>query len=248
MTLSGCPRIITRSTQILSSENSASTLSRSLTSRLDHLKTQYKRDLVPLTAERESLVREVAELKAARDVFLEETTMLNARNEELAQLNAIYARRTEAALPDGISNGSGREKQSNSFERQRLPQVLQPSATASTNTSLTTDESSDSKFVKVQKPDQTDAPATLRGKFKWRMKQEQAATVSPGGDKRRMKQHVFQQISVLRFTRCDHCGEKLWGSQARCTGAFEQNIEGCFICSNSIVCSQAAILRSTRDA
>ncbi|TFL02525.1 hypothetical protein BDV98DRAFT_528221 [Pterulicium gracile] len=29
--------------------------------------------------------------------------------------------------------------------------------------------------------------------------------------------HTFQQVSVLRFTRCDHCGEKLWGSQLKCS-------------------------------
>jgi len=175
-------------------------------------------------------MREIAELKAARDVFLEETTMLNARNEELAQLNAMYARRMEAALPDSASNGSAR-KQSNSFEAQQPPQIIQPSATSSTNASFTTDEGLDSRFVKVHKPDQIEAPATLRGKFKWRIKQEHTTVVSPDNNdgRRRGKQHNFQQINVLRFTRCDHCGEKLWGSQARCTGACHKLfVEGCF--------------------
>jgi hypothetical protein len=30
--------------------------------------------------------------------------------------------------------------------------------------------------------------------------------------------HAFQQVSVLRLARCDHCGDKLWGSQLRCSG------------------------------
>ena len=32
------------------------------------------------------------------------------------------------------------------------------------------------------------------------------------------REHTFQQLSVLRFTRCDHCGDKMWGSQLRCSG------------------------------
>ncbi|KAJ3507749.1 hypothetical protein NMY22_g16831 [Coprinellus aureogranulatus] len=36
-------------------------------------------------------------------------------------------------------------------------------------------------------------------------------------------EHNFQQLSVLRFTRCDHCGDKMWGSQLKCT-----------VCSTSI--------------
>ena len=63
--------------------------------RLDNIKSQYQHDLVPLTQQREALQREIAELKAVRDVFLEETTTLNARNEELAQLSAQYTRKLE---------------------------------------------------------------------------------------------------------------------------------------------------------
>ena len=33
-------------------------------------------------------------------------------------------------------------------------------------------------------------------------------------------EHVFQQVSVLRVARCDHCGDKMWGSQLRCTSEF----------------------------
>jgi len=31
---------------------------------------------------------------------------------------------------------------------------------------------------------------------------------------------LFQQVSVLRLSKCDHCAEKLWGSQARCQSTY----------------------------
>ena len=40
------------------------------------------------------------ELRTARDTFLEETTVLNARNEELAQLSAQYTRRIDVATSE----------------------------------------------------------------------------------------------------------------------------------------------------
>ncbi|KAG8911677.1 hypothetical protein FRC00_006022, partial [Tulasnella sp. 408] len=75
-----------------------STLTRSLTTRFDNLKSQYKKDLEPLKQQREALIREINELKEARDIFLEETTALNARNEELAELNSQIQRQIEATL------------------------------------------------------------------------------------------------------------------------------------------------------
>ena len=74
-------------------------IGRSLTMRLDNIKRQYQRDLLPLTQQKEALVRELLELKEARDVFLEETAVLGARNEELAQLNAQYERKLELGHP-----------------------------------------------------------------------------------------------------------------------------------------------------
>ena len=35
---------------------------------------------------------------------------------------------------------------------------------------------------------------------------------------RSVREHSFQQLSALRFARCDHCGDKMWGSHLRCTG------------------------------
>ncbi|KAA1471697.1 RhoGAP-domain-containing protein [Dentipellis sp. KUC8613] len=211
------------SPSIADSDKTGVSVSRSLTTRLDKLKSHYKRELVPLTEEREALLREIAELKGARDVFLEETTMLNARNEELAQLNALYARRMEngtAPARRSADGNSGDEKRSLSLDKPQPPQpAMQPSNTVLTTASLATDESTESKFVKVQKPDPNESPATLRGKFRWRAMREitGASNLAQENNEKGGLKHAFQQLNVLRFTRCDHCGDKLWGSLCRCS-------------------------------
>ncbi|KAH9007968.1 hypothetical protein EDB83DRAFT_2236080 [Lactarius deliciosus] len=189
-------------------------ISSSLSTRLDNLKAQYQGELVSLTDERESLLREIAELRSARDVFLEETTMLNERNEELAQLNAHYMRRIEVASSEPLR--LAREKPS--LEHQRPPVVLQSSHTANSSFGTFSDESADStKYPRVQKPPAGDAPMRV---FKWRGNaKEAAATASTGPDSANEKswlKHTFQHANVLRLTKCDHCGDKLWGSQLRC--------------------------------
>ena len=80
-----------------------------------------------------------------RDAYLEETTMLSARNEELAQLHAQYLRRLETTS-DG-SHGSQREP---SLDQAR-PLGLSSSVTSSTT--AFSEESTESRFVKVMKPD-----------------------------------------------------------------------------------------------
>jgi Rho-type GTPase-activating protein 1/2 len=193
------------------SDREVANLSRSLSIRLDNVKAQYRGELVSLADERETLIREIAELRSARDVFLEETTMLNARNEELAQLNAHYMRRIEAASPEA------REKPS--LDSQHSVVNSQPSNPVNGLLASSTDESVDSsRSAKAPKPSSSDA-AALRV-FKWRGNNKEAsAATSPaldGANERNIYKHTFQQVSVLRFTRCDHCGEKLWGSQFRC--------------------------------
>ena len=68
-----------------------------------------------------------------------------------------------------------------------------------------------------------------RPRFKWpgsrAPKENVALSTAPngmvpvGGDGKPKwrTEHVFQQISVLRVARCDHCGDKMWGSQLKCT-------------------------------
>ena len=188
----------------------------SLSTRLDDLKSQYQGELVALTDDRELLLREIAELRSARDVFLEETTMLNSRNEELAQLNAHYMRRIEAAS----SEPPQLARETQSLERQRQAVILQPSHTANSSFGTSTDESAEyTRHARTQKP--TSGDAALRV-FKWRGNtKEAAATASTGPESANEKswlRHAFQHVNVLRLAKCDHCGDKLWGSQLRCQG------------------------------
>ena len=228
-------------------------LGRSLTMRLDNIKIQYQRELIPLTQQRETLAREIADLKAARDTFLEETTVLNARNEELAQLSAQYARRMEAPVPappphtpkpEGLATV---EKKSNSFERSR-PQpapaptpTMQPSVSNSTVASTTT--LTDDPNTTFKKLPEMPSPAVPRaGKFKWPGSKPRDPVSSvlvldqkaPG-----RLEHTFQQLSILRFTRCDHCGDKMWGSQLRCSCKYHSQYkirftDGVAACSLSV--------------
>jgi hypothetical protein len=211
-----------------------SNLGRSLTTRLDTIKKQYQRDLIPLREERENLAREIAELKGVRDVFLEETTVLNARNEELAQLSAQYARRMVPIpeTPQKPQPATPSRSQHAQQSSQHL-NTLTPSATGSSSAS---DDTHESRF-KVEAP----TPSKGKGGFKWPGSRTRDAprdviltpAVTPAPEPRQNAPeprqqkattfaHNFQQLSVLRFTRCDHCADKMWGSQLRCTsGSFD---------------------------
>ena len=200
-------------------------LGRSLTKRLETIRNQYQRDLVPLNEQKESLSREIAELKAVRDVFLEETTVLNARNEELAQLSAVYARRIDNTPETPIKNLqelSQPQQLQTSFDTPR-PQLLAPSLSSSTSGSSTThDETHESRYMRTPRSE-IDLHTPAKPKFKWPgSKARELVSPSPSMETNKGKTHIehnFQQLSVLRFTRCDHCGDKMWGSQLRCTGA-----------------------------
>jgi len=220
---------------VSSGEVSAAQLSRSLTMRLDNIKKQYQHELIPLTQQRDTLIREIAELRSAREQFLEETTVLNARNEELAQLSAQYSRRMEAARsdmplppdmpPEKLQPTVLREKKSTSFDQGRPTQEplfpIQPSlSTGSYHSALTIVDDREIKVIRVPKPDFTDAMPTLKhGIFKWpgyRVKDHMLAPSDPRSKSN--FEHNFQPAGALRFTRCDHCADKLWGgSHFRCT-------------------------------
>jgi hypothetical protein len=204
-------------------DGDGTSLSQSLSTRLDNLKAQYKSELMSLSNERESLLREVAELQIARNVFLEETTMLNVRNEELAHLNAHYMRRIELAAS---SEPLPPVRENQSFERHRPVKPLQPSHTVNASIGLSSDESHESaKYVKVQQVQQksTTGDAALRV-FKWRGNHKEGSTASlaalDGPNEKSWLKHAFQNVSVLRLSKCDHCSEKLWGSQARCQSTY----------------------------
>jgi len=196
-------------------------LSWSLSTRLDNLKIQYKGELVSLIDERESLFREIAELQSARDVFLEETTMLNARNEELAQLNAHYMRRIEAISSESSMPAQEQRLSERERERQHPPLALQFSHTVNSSIGASSDEGADlAKYTKGQQKHSTgDAHSRV---FKWRGNNKETNAAAPaahtqdGPNEKNWPGHTFQQVSVLRLSKCDHCSEKLWGSQARC--------------------------------
>ncbi|KAJ3850321.1 signal transducer [Lentinula lateritia] len=205
-------------------------LSRSLTKRLDNLKSQYQRDLVPLTQQREALTREVMELKAARDVFLEETTVLNARNEELAQLSAQYSRRVAMAPPNAPSNPNGTETPSKNVGPMIVEtpvridsRNIQQQQTPQQSHQLSAYSSVEEFDVRKTKVEETHTPSRGPVKvFKWgsRAKEVSAPIAQSVAEKVKIghMEHSFQPLSLLRFTRCDHCGEKMWGSQLRCMG------------------------------
>ncbi|KAH7911029.1 RhoGAP-domain-containing protein [Hygrophoropsis aurantiaca] len=224
-------------------------LSRSLTMRLDTIKTQYQHELIPLTQQREALAREVAELKASREQFLEETTFLNARNEELAQLSAQYTRRIESSRSgtptfEVVSNKEDsaiREKKSTSFDRIR-PQQDVPSLAVSAPSTSTLVEDHEIRAGRTLRPDIADSstPMSKAGKFiKWPGSRGRDISFSSGDHKGKVRpEHNFQQASALRFTKCDHCGDKLWGgSQLRCSSC---HISVHSRCANQVqvLCSQ----------
>jgi Rho-type GTPase-activating protein 1/2 len=201
---------------------------RSLAMRLENVKTQYQNDILPLAQQREALVREVAELKAVRDVFLEETTVLNARNEELAQLSTLYTRRVESSTPEQppqLAHVPGRVA---SLEKSR--QGAATSQSISSSITAHTSDDGDPRF-KAQRTETTVESSTpqSKGKFmKWpgsKAKDFVSSAVSAIAVPEFVKgkpflEHTFQQLSVLRFTRCNQCGDKMFGSQLRCSGKF----------------------------
>lgn len=214
-----------RSTGDPSPDETGSKLSRNLTTRLDKIKRQYKRELLPLTQQRERLEREIDELKANRDLLLEETTMLNLRNEELAQLTQQYLRRMEAT--DVSPTPAKREKSGHSLDKPRPPQYNGSASTSTLNDEV------EPRVIRMGKSDVLEAPASSfrPPKFlKWHGKasrehlaKEPAIHIvppemTPPKPRSVNREHAFQQFSALRFARCDHCGDKMWGGHLRCTG------------------------------
>lgn len=70
---------------------------RDLVARFEKIKEKYRREIDGLSAERDALLIEVEELRQSRDVFADETTALNAKNEELSSTLALLQRRVEHA-------------------------------------------------------------------------------------------------------------------------------------------------------
>ena len=219
--------------------------------RLDNIKKQYQHELVPLTQQREALAREIQELKQAREVFLEETAVLNARNEELAQLNSQYERRLESAAVTAAPTNqqvsattSTQQLKADTWKSSRNAPGITNALSSSTASSVTlgddpTERAAISKPIQaIHRVDIAEVPVAQTRQagigLRWpgkRANKDAAANLASSSDnskgKKRMD-HSFQQLSILRIARCDHCGEKMWGSQVRCTG--ESNL-----CSSNTV-------------
>jgi hypothetical protein len=169
-----------------SSPSSQPSLSRSLSVRLDTVKNQYRAELEPLMAEKESLTREIAELKDTRQAQLEESTTLHARNEELSDLQRSLAQQVETAqeiierasrqkafnprLHD-LNSSTSSSRTGHSMNSPSLSSL--PTLSSSGTTTSDYRESSENevaKFVKVVKPEHyepaTAVPAVVR-KFRW---------------------------------------------------------------------------------
>lgn len=207
--------------------------------RLDNIKKQYQHELIPLTSQRESLLREILELKQAREVFLEETAVLNARNEELAQLNAQYERRLESSASSTPSRATHhgtipasvvQSLKTDTWKSSRNAPGIANALSSSTASSVTLGEDPAEKAAAakpIQKPDVSETPVIQSRQpgigLRWPGKKANKdlpanpSSVSDNSKGKKRMDHTFQQLSILRIARCDHCTEKMWGSQVRCT-------------------------------
>lgn len=206
-----------------------------MTNRLDTIKEQYREELEPLTAQREALQREIADLRETKDQFLEESTALAAKNEELAELNASLTRQNEV-LQDSLARGRGPTVFQNKIRTH--PSGSPSLSSLATSATLQEVPEETAKVLRAPKPETIEAAPARR--FKWNkfskgpdVSSTSASISKPlalmGGEKRGgglprpsteygFKDHSFQQHSTMRFTRCDVCQEKMWGLQeVKCT-------------------------------
>ncbi|WRT70298.1 uncharacterized protein IL334_007296 [Kwoniella shivajii] len=196
------------STDSSNGDDAASSLSRSLTNRLDTIKEQYREELEPLTAQREALQREIAELRETKESFLEESAALAAKNEELAELNASLSRQAEAVQdnlsrvrPPTIFNKNGRSHPSGSPSLSSL----------ATSATLQEVPEETARVVKVTKPEPIEAAPARR--FKWYKSSKGPDSSNRPSTEFGLRDHNFTQHSTMRLTRCELCQEKMWGLQ-----------------------------------
>jgi hypothetical protein len=215
----------------------SATLTRSITSKLNNLKDKYRRELEPLTAEKQVLKREISDLRDTRNLYLEESVELSTRNEELVERNTRLAKQTEA-MQDMLN----RHHRPPHLRGARQHISGSPSMSSLTTSATLHDHPDDMlkgmKALKIE-PLET-APAARRFKNKWYKSSkgpeiQHIASVSiskplttlnekskprPSHDPA-IREHVFQPHSILRFCKCEHCGDKMWGLQEqRCASTF----------------------------
>ncbi|WWC91633.1 uncharacterized protein L201_006579 [Kwoniella dendrophila CBS 6074] len=158
-------------------DDAASSLSRSLTNRLDTIKEQYREELEPLTAQREALQREIAELRETKESFLEESAALAAKNEELAELNASLSRQAET-VQDHLSrirpptifgnlSGNNNSKVTVSSSGRTHPSGSPSLSSLATSATLQEVPEETARVVKVTKPEPQPIEAAPARRFKW---------------------------------------------------------------------------------
>ena len=224
-------------------------LSRSLTNRFDNIRIKYRSEIEPLFEQRETLFRELNELKIAKETSLEEATRLTAQNENLQELGVKMQHQHDTLQsmmkprhPEKRSKGPGASGLSNPPSTSTLHSV----ATSGTwNTLLEAQE--EARYGKGARSDTELNPAASLRKFGW-FKGGSGKDYVPGPSREAAQKelpvppvprlpprapsppvvverpkapaarvHNFQQQGILRAARCDHCTDKMWGSQLRCT-------------------------------
>ncbi|KAI8879732.1 RhoGAP-domain-containing protein [Backusella circina FSU 941] len=194
-----------------------------------------------LKTDREHIKTETTHLEKMRDDVLHEMVMLNTKNAELTEMNNDLSRRvTErereaAAVMAGTSFLHTSPSPSLSSELQSPILMQRKSSEASVVRKVAARDSFNGntqqpKMFKLKKK------GAMFSKFSNKNTKEaaiygtpNASTLSLSGETKRSKQsqemqhgsHTFQPTSFLRPTKCDACGEKMWGlSELRCSGCF----------------------------
>lgn len=197
-------------------DDAPGTLGHSLSRRLETIKEQYRDEIGPLSAQREVLQREINELRETKQQFLEESTSLAAKNEELAELNSQLSRQmeiTENKLkgPSAVAtlkpalHGHKAGSPSMSSLAPTLPEVQEETA----------------RVIRVPKPEPIEAAPARR--FKWIKSNAGAKLTAADREKKNngmrpstevgLRDHNFQQHSTMRLGRCELCQDKMWGLQ-----------------------------------
>lgn len=205
-------------------DDAPTTLGRSLSRRLETIKEQYRDEIAPLSAQREVLQREINELRETKQQFLEESTSLAAKNEELAELNSQLSRQMESMENKLKSSASvGTLKPSLQGHKAGSPSMssLAPMPEVQEETA---------RVIRVPKPEPIEAAPARR--FKW-IKSNAGAKLTAADRERRnggmrpstevgLREHNFQQHSTMRLGRCELCQDKMWGLQeVKCGREYE---------------------------
>ncbi|QRW21348.1 Rho-type GTPase-activating protein 4 [Rhizoctonia solani] len=220
----------------------------SLEARLENLRKQYRKDLEGLKLQREGLFKEITELKEHRDIFLEETTALNARNEELAELNAQIQRQVEQQLggrpsmPRMDSKFGVKSRQgTGGMNGNGIPNASVSSmGTAATGSTVSIpedrDRERDSREDVKRTHENTTASSSAKGGFKWlkgkpgQGSKSAAASANAQADRPKgFKEHNLSnraccdsQGAISAGIRCGACRCGVAGEGADCNFACHQ--------------------------